>query len=150
MAGDTNLGAADTGITFNGGTLKYGEAFDTARQVTLESGGGTFDTNGHDVSLLTEVEGNGRLTKTGKGSLTLTLDNTYTGGTTIEQGVLQLGNGGDLGSIQGDVVDNGVLNVNRGDTLALTGNISGKGQLHQTGSGTVSYTHLTLPTTTSV
>ncbi|HBV6997877.1 TPA: autotransporter outer membrane beta-barrel domain-containing protein [Citrobacter freundii] len=135
VAGDTNLGAADTGITFNGGTLKYGEAFDTARQVTLESGGGTFDTNGHDVSLLTEVEGNGQLTKTGKGSLTLTLDNTYTGGTTIEQGVLQLGNGGDIGSIQGDVVDNGVLNVNRGDTLALTGNISGKGQLHQIGSG---------------
>ncbi|WP_410736446.1 autotransporter outer membrane beta-barrel domain-containing protein [Citrobacter freundii] len=135
VAGDTNLGAADTGITFNGGTLKYGEAFDTARQVTLESGGGTFDTNGHDVSLLTEVEGNGQLTKTGKGSLTLTLDNTYTGGTTIEQGVLQLGNGGDIGSIQGDVVDNGVLNVNRGDTLALTGNISGKAQLHQTGSG---------------
>lgn len=135
VAGDTNLGAADTGITFNGGTLKYGEAFNTARQVTLEYGGGTFDTNGHDVSLLTEVEGNGQLTKTGKGSLTLTLDNTYTGGTTIEQGVLQLGNGGDIGSIQGDVVDNGVLNVNRGDTLALTGNISGKGQLHQTGSG---------------
>lgn len=135
VAGDTNLGAADTGITFNGGTLKYGEAFDTARQVTLESGGGTFDTNGHNVSLLTEVEGNGQLTKTGKGSLTMTRDNTYTGGTTIEQGVLQLGNGGDIGSIQGDIVDNGVLNVNRGDTLVLTGNISGKGQLHQTGSG---------------
>lgn len=136
VAGDTNLGAADTGITFNGGTLKYGEAFDTARQVTLESGGGTFDTNGHDVSLLTEVEGNGQLTKTGKGSLTLTLDNTYTGGTTIEQGVLQLGTGGDIGSIQGDIVDNGVLNVNRADTLALTSNISGEGQLHQTGIGT--------------
>ncbi|EPJ3205953.1 autotransporter outer membrane beta-barrel domain-containing protein [Citrobacter freundii] len=136
VAGDNNLGAAETGITFNGGTLKYGEAFDTARQVTLESGGGTFDTNGHDVSLLTEVEGNGQLTKTGKGSLTLTLDNTYTGGTTIEQGVLQLGTGGTIGSIEGDIVDNGVLNVNRADTLALSGNISGTGQLHQTGSGT--------------
>ncbi|MFQ0832450.1 autotransporter outer membrane beta-barrel domain-containing protein [Citrobacter gillenii] len=136
VAGDTNLGAADTDITFNGGTLKYGDAFDTARQVTLESGGGTFDTNGHDVSLLTEVEGHGQLIKTGKGSLTLTLDNTYTGGTTINQGVLQLGTGGDIGSIQGDIVDNGVLSVNRADTLALTGDISGKGQLHQTGNGT--------------
>lgn len=135
VAGDTNLGAPETGITFNGGTLKYGEAFDTARQVMLESGGGTFNTNGHNVSLLTEVEGNGHLTKTGKGSLTLTLDNTYTGGTTIEQGVLQLGNGGNIGSIQGDIVDNGVLKVDRADTLALAGNISGKGQLHQTGSG---------------
>lgn len=136
VAGDTNLGAADTGITFNGGTLKYGDAFDTARQVTLESGGGTFDTNGYDVSLLTEVEGSGQLTKTGKGILTLTLDNTYTGGTTIEQGVLQLGNGGNIGSVQGDIVDNGILNIDRADTLALTSNISGEGQLYQTGSGT--------------
>lgn len=136
VAGDTNLGAAETGITFNGGTLKYGDAFDTARQVTLESGGGTFDTNGYDVSLLTEVEGNGQLTKTGKGVLTLTLDNTYTGGTTINQGVLQLGNGGNIGSVQGDIVDNGILNIDRADTLELTSNISGEGQLYQTGSGT--------------
>ncbi len=136
VAGDTNLGAADTGITFNGGTLKYGDAFNTARQIMLESGGGTFDTNGFDVSLLTEVEGEGQLTKTGKGSLTLTQDNTYTGGTTIAQGVLQLGNGGNIGSVQGDIVDNGVLNINRANTLTLTGNISGTGQLYQSGSGT--------------
>ena len=136
VAGDNNLGAADTGITFNGGTLKYGDAFNTARQVTLESGGGTFDTNGFDVALLTEVDGNGQLTKTGAGSLTLTLDNTYTGGTTIEQGTLQLGNGGTIGSVQGDIVDNGILDINRADTLAVTSNISGEGQLYQTGLGT--------------
>lgn len=136
VAGDNNLGAAETGITFNGGTLKYGDAFNTARQVTLESGGGTFDTNGFDVALLTEVNGNGQLTKTGAGSLTLTLDNTYTGGTTIEQGTLQLGNGGTIGSVQGDIVDNGILDINRADTLAVTSNISGEGQVYQTGLGT--------------
>ncbi|WET39597.1 autotransporter outer membrane beta-barrel domain-containing protein [Citrobacter enshiensis] len=136
VAGDKNLGAPETGITFNGGTLKYGEAFNTARQVTLESGGGTFDTNSHNVALLTEVEGNGHLTKTGKGTLTLTQDNTYTGGTTIAQGTLQLGTGGNIGSIQGDIVDNGALNINRANTYAISGNISGTGMLLQTGSGT--------------
>lgn len=136
VSGDKNLGAANTGIAFNGGTLKYGDAFDTARQVTLESGGGTFDTNGFNVSLLTDVEGSGQLTKTGKGTLTLTLDTAYTGGTHVVEGVLQLGNGGEIGSVQGDVVADGVLDVKRCNEYALSGNISGIGQLHQTGSGT--------------
>lgn len=150
VAGDKNLGAADTRITFNGGTLKYGDAFNTTRQVKLESGGGTFDTNGFNVSLLTDVDGSGQLTKTGQGSLILTRDTTYTGGTHIAQGTLQLGNGGKTGSVQGDIVDDGVLNVNRSNNYTLNSNISGEGQLHQTGSGTTtlagnnSYTGATL------
>jgi hypothetical protein len=36
----------------------------------------------------------------------LTDNNTYTGGTTITGGTLQLGNGGTSGSIVGNVVDN--------------------------------------------
>lgn len=136
VAGDNNLGAIDTGITFNGGTLKYGDAFNTARQVTLESAGGTFDTNGYDVALLTAVEGSGQLSKTGLGTLTLTQDNTYTGGTVIEQGVLQLGNGDKTGNVQGNIVDNGILDINRSNTLTINGDISGTGQLQQIGSGT--------------
>lgn len=136
LADDKNLGAANTGITFNGGTLQYGEAFNTSRQVMLESGGGTFDTNGYGVILLTGVEGNGQLTKTGEGALILPIDSTYTGGTNIAQGTLQLGNGGNSGSIQGNIVDNGVLNINRANDYAISGNISGSGQVLQTGNGT--------------
>lgn len=135
VSGDKNLGAANTGITFNGGTLKYGDAFNTARQVTLESGGGTFDTNGFNVELLTDVEGSGQLTKTGQGTLTLTLDTTYTGGTHVVQGTLQLGNGGEIGSVQGDIIADGILDVKRCNSYTLSGNISGEGQLHHTGSG---------------
>lgn len=135
VSGDKNLGAANTGITFNGGTLKYGDAFNTARQVTLESGGGTFDTNGFNVELLTEVEGSGQLTKTGQGTLMLTLDTTYTGGTHVVQGTLQLGNGGEIGSVQGDIIADGILDVKRCNSYTLSGNISGEGQFHHTGSG---------------
>lgn len=66
----------------------------------------------------------------------LTLDTAYTGGTHVVQGTLQLGNGGEIGSVQGDIIADGILNVKRSNDYTLSGNISGEGQFHQTGSGT--------------
>ncbi|OKP63708.1 hypothetical protein BTE77_35325, partial [Ensifer adhaerens] len=63
------------------------------------------------------------LTKSGAGTLTLTGTNSYTGGTTIAAGALQLGNGGTTGSIVGDVVNNGALVFNRSNLLAFGGAI---------------------------
>lgn len=133
---DNNFGQADTGITLNGGTLRYGDAFDTSRTVSVVDNGGAIDTNGNDVSLLSSVVGDGQLVKTGEGTLTLTKNSQYTGGTTIAEGNLQLGTGGTTGSIIGDVANYGVLQVNRSNTLELNGNISGTGQLWQQGNGT--------------
>ena len=48
----------------------------------LGAGGGTFDTNGNNVSFGTALNG-GALTKTGSGTLTFTTTNNYTGATTI-------------------------------------------------------------------
>jgi len=71
------------------------------------------------------------------GTLILTGTNTYTDGTVIGQGTLQIGNGGATGSIVGNVTDNASLVVDRSGSLTLAGTISGTGSLTQSGSGTL-------------
>jgi autotransporter-associated beta strand protein len=58
--------------------------------VTIEGGGATIDTNGEDKSVDQIMDGNGALAKTGAGTLLLTADNTYSGGTTVSEGCLSL------------------------------------------------------------
>ena len=77
------------------------------------------------------ISGTGTVTKRRAGTLTLTGDNTYTGGTTISAGMLQLGNGGTTGSVAGNIVDNGALVFNRSDALTYAGVISGTGSVTQ-------------------
>ena len=133
---DTNLGAASGPLTFNGGTLQFLAGFATTRNVTINPGGGSFDTNGNNATLAGPIAGLGGLTKNGTGTLTLTANDTYSGGTTINAGTLQLGNGGTTGSIVGDVLNNGALTVNRSDTVTIGGTISGSGSFAQIGTGT--------------
>lgn len=136
VSDDNNLGVQGTAVGLSGGTLRYGAAFDTAREVQLSGVGGAIDTNGNSVSLLTAVSGSGELTKQGTGTLTLTQDSTWQGVTNIRQGTLQLGNGSNTGSVLGNIVNLASLVVNRANTLDLNGIISGTGDFIQRGSGT--------------
>ena len=77
-----------------------------------------------------------QLTTSGTGTLTLTGANTYSGGTTISVGTLQVGNGGATGSITGNVTDNGILAFDRSNALTFAGAISGVGNVTQIGTGT--------------
>ena len=86
-----------------------------------------------DTSLLT---GDRPLIKYGTGTLLITGAATYTGGTTIEDGVLQLGNGGAGGSILGNVSNGAVFAVDRSDSYTFPGTISGTGAFMQAGTGT--------------
>jgi autotransporter-associated beta strand protein len=69
------------------------------------------------------------------GTLILSGDSTYTGGTTINAGTLQLGNGGSSGSVVGNITNNGALAFNRSDTFTFPGVISGTGAVQQIGTG---------------
>ena len=137
VSSDANLGSAAGGLSFNDGSLHTTASFSSNRVVTLDSGGGTLNVDsGTTLNLGGVIGGAGVLTKTGSGNVQLTADNNYTGLTTIDAGVLQLGNGGTTGSLVGDIIDNGLLVINRTNTVTLPGVISGTGSLAQNGTGT--------------
>ena len=101
------------------------------------------DTNGNAFTLAGLVSGTGSLDVIGAGTLTLTANETYTGGTTITGATLSIGNGGSTGWITGNVVDNGslVFNYTSFSNYDFTGQISGTGSL--TVAGEVPYLFLT-------
>ncbi|RFZ87584.1 autotransporter outer membrane beta-barrel domain-containing protein [Shinella sp. WSJ-2] len=134
------IGIAD--LTIDGGIVRaitdnawffydYG-----SQQVNLGAGGGIIDTNGYNIRIAPVIAGVGGLTKDGLGTLTLTGENTFGGGTTIVEGILRLGNGGTTGSILGDVTNNGILAFNRADSVTFDGVISGNGAVEKAGLGT--------------
>jgi autotransporter family porin len=84
------LGSAASLLTFDGGTLQLSNSFDLERAITLESAGGTLDTQAFNTTISQGVTGSGSLTKLGSGALTMTGDSTYTGTTTLAEGSLDV------------------------------------------------------------
>ena len=89
------------------------------------------------------------LVKYGVGTLTIAGDASYTGGTTIKDGALVLGNGGTRGSVLGNITfcsnagdptcnvsTSKTLGFNRSDAFTYGGSITGPGQVIQAGTGT--------------
>ena len=85
--------------------------------------------SGGSATIGSVIAGTAGLTQAGPGTLILTGANTYTGGTTISAGTLQIGNGGTTGSVAGNIVDNAALLFNRTGTLTYAGVISGTGSV---------------------
>jgi len=160
---DANLGAAGTGITLSGGgligTLEGSvAALSIGRPITLSGGGGILVAL-HPLVWSGNIGGEGQLVKTGPGVLQLTGSNTYSGGTRVELGTLQvaaddklgaagtrvtLANNGGLWATESFTTarpftlaePGGVFQLDAGRTLTLTGTIDG-GILGMVGTGTL-------------
>jgi autotransporter-associated beta strand protein len=126
----------DTTLNVNGFNQEIGSLAGSGN-VNLGAAAFTTGTNNASTIFSGVIADGGSLIKSGTGTMTLTGANTYTGGTTINTGILQIGNGGATGSIAGDVANNATLAFNRSDTLTLGGVISGAGALQQNGTGTL-------------
>lgn len=89
-----------------------------------------------DAALLSGViSGQGRFEQMGAGTTVLSADNSWSGGTIISSGTLQIGNGGTSGSVVGDILNDGTLQFNRSDDVSLSNQVTGSGDVVQLGSG---------------
>ncbi|RJJ51019.1 fibronectin-binding autotransporter adhesin ShdA [Salmonella enterica subsp. enterica serovar Lubbock] len=118
--------------TYSGGTTITGGTLTADHADSL--GSGDIDNNGvlqvGEGELKNTLSGTGSLVKIGTGELTLSGDNTYSGGTTIDDGVLIADNADSLGT--GTIANNGVLQVGEGE---LKNTLSGTGSLVKIGTG---------------
>jgi fibronectin-binding autotransporter adhesin len=118
VSSDENLGTGD--LTFDGGTLRVmGNKFtSTRRDIIWGVDGGGFDIVEANTRFEVDqaLKGKGRLTKTGAGTLELSGKNTYTGLTTVSEGMLLAG-GADVFSPNSitTVSAHGMLNLNGHD-----------------------------------
>ncbi len=121
------------GLTFGGTINNQGSWIDVVGSTSSAA----------TVTLSGSISGSGGLYKANANTTALLgADNSYTGGTTIDAGKLQLGNGGATGSLTGTsgITNNGNLTINRSNTFTqATGLnsqvITGAGSFTQGGSG---------------
>jgi len=88
------------------------------------------------------ISGTGAVFQAGSGTLILTGNNTYSGGTSIDENSrIQVGAGGTSGSIGTGAIGNaGVLTFNRSNDITVASQIFGSGRLVQAGPGTLTLT----------
>lgn len=131
---DTNLGASNGTLTFDGGVLLTRNFEGTAsgiissRPMVVNAGGGTFDTNGLNSTLSGAISGTGAFAKRGAGTLTLAGENTYSGVTGIIGGTLALSGSGSLSDQTGLNVSSGAaFNISAANGDREVGSLAGAG-----------------------
>ena len=135
---NSGIGAAANSaanLVFDGGMLRYlGGSTSTDRGATLNVGGGALDvaTGGANLTLNGAFIGDGGLVKAGAGTLTMAVASSYTNGTVINGGTLQLNNAAGAGTggitnnsatlrVNGQLVVDNVVDYNGNSTIELSG-----------------------------
>jgi len=125
LGGLNKLGANTLTLT---GPVTY------AGPTAISAGTLGFSPAGTDT-LLGNITGTGGLAVNGPGTVVLGgSGNSYSGGTLISAGTLQIGDGVNPGSLPGNVANNGSL-VFDGSSYTFTGDIAGSGEVSSTGAG---------------
>ncbi|SHN64792.1 autotransporter-associated beta strand repeat-containing protein [Erythrobacter sanguineus] len=148
------LAASQVNPNFVGGTLRIGTSGTVSNAFTVQSQGGTIDTDGNTINLSGSFSGVGRMTKGGAGVLNLTASSSHSGGFFIQNGALGVSNIAQIGtgSLEigaGTLLANGDFAANRdlalssasstidvqANSVVWSGIVSGTGNLNVTGSG---------------
>jgi len=157
----------DGATLVNGGTLQTGIANALSQSSSVQlatgtllslddfnqsinnlSGGGGVDLGSATLSLNNTtdtffsgvIDGDGSVNKNGNSTLILSADNLYTGVTTINGGVLQLGSGGAGGSVNGDILNNATLVFDNNQDKRFLHTISGTGEVIKNGNNALQFT----------
>ncbi len=125
-------GTIQVGTGGTSGSLGFGDV----------TNNGTLSFNRSDeITFTNAISGAGIVRQAGGGKLILTADNTYSGGTAINGGTVQVGDGGATGSLgSGNITNNSVLAYNLGVDVTVANNISGAGSFQQIGTNTITFT----------
>ncbi len=116
-----SLGATSGALTLNAGTLEIATGYSTGRTYTLGNAASTIQVDSSQTLTMTSaIGGTGKLNKTGAGTLLLTVSDTYSGGTDIAAGILELG-GDSAGNENAGSLGSGAVTVDTGGQLRLGG-----------------------------
>ena len=115
--------------TINTGTLTIGNGGTTGALIGDITNNATLAFNRSNNSTYSgEIDGTGNVDKLGNGTLILVGNNTYSGGTTINAGTLEVTTGGSINSTS-DIIagtssgDNGTLHINGGSVRNAAGSL---------------------------
>jgi autotransporter-associated beta strand protein len=127
-----NGGAQDVSGTFilDGGTVHFGQ---------INKSGGAYELRSGTVTASATLAGAVAVNKTTSGTVVFAGSSTYTGGTTVSEGTLQLGDGVSNGFISGNITNSGTVAFNNATDQNWNGAITGAtGSIVKNGAGTLS------------
>jgi len=149
-AGSLTLLATNTfsGATaIDGGLLQVGDGGTTGTlgggSVAIATGASLRFNRSNDLTVSNVLSGGGGLTKLGGGVLTLTGTNIFSGGTSIDVGSLQVGDGGTTGTLGGGsvaIATGASLRFNRSNDLTIANVLSGAGSVTKLGASALTLT----------
>ncbi|HWQ86719.1 autotransporter-associated beta strand repeat-containing protein [Brevundimonas sp.] len=133
--GVTGMQFAANGYNVEGDSITLANA-----STTIRVGDGTAPSAAWTATIASALTGAGGLVKTDLGTLILAGDSDYTGGTTVNAGTLQIGDGATAGSIAGSVAlaNNSAVVFARSDNHDFANAVSGAGMVGVNGVVTLS------------